>query len=311
MIMQKTYVGVDISLAHLDLFWSGKDRARRVPNTAKTIKNLLPDLANCFVVFEATSHADRDLRRILTASGVTFARVNPLRARQFARGAGFLAKTDQVDARMLAKLGSALKPKAAVEPPASRQKLAELQTRRRQLVDARKAEKCRLKQASLREIIKDIKGMIRGLDGRIAKIEAAIKALVTEDTELKRDAARLQTAPGVGPVTATTLLAELFELGTLPRRAVSALAGVAPLACDSGQYRGKRKIWGGRRKVRTALYMAALGAARTDDGFKAFYRRRIADGLAPKAALIAVARKLLVTVNAMLRDGTDYRPSPA
>lgn len=308
MTMQKNYVGVDIALAHLDISWNAKDRVERIPNTTKAIEKRLPNLANCFVVFEATSNADRELRRVLSTAEIPFARVNPLRARQFARAAGFLAKTDQVDARMLAKMGASLQPKASIEPPKSRQKLAALQARRRQLVDMRKSEKCRLKQADLREISQDIKGLIRVLDGRIKKIETAITALTAKDGDLKRDAARLRTAPGVGPITATCLMAELCELGTLPRRAISALAGVAPLACDSGQYRGRRRIWGGRRKVRTALYMAALGAARADDGFRAFYQRRIKDGLAPKAALIAVARKLLVTLNAMLRDGTDYQP---
>ncbi len=208
---------------------------------------------------------------------------------------------------MLREMGEKLAPRPTVEPSRERRELAELNDRRRQLVDDRKRERQRLQQTDNPIVAKDIKALIRVLDNHIASIETRIRALLEARETLGEDARRMQTAPGIGAITAAVLLAEMPEIGHLSRRAIAMLAGLAPIACESGDYRERRKIQGGRRKVRTALYMAALGCVRASARFRAFYERlRNERGLAPKAAFVAVARKLLTVLNAMLCDGVDY-----
>ena len=304
--MQQSYVGVDISIDKLDIAGLEDVPHTIIPNNKREIGKLIASLEGRFVMIEATSIGDRILREELTKAKIPFHRANPHRARSFAKGAGFLAKTDKVDAFMLKKYGEALEPKATIEASKARRKLAWYAKRREQLVEERKREKTRLKQAPCSEIRKDINSLIDVLNRRIKKFDKLIGELIEGEDELREDARRLKTVPGVGPVTATALLSSLAELGTLDRRAVSALAGLAPLACDSGKYRGKRKIWGGRRKVRKALYMAARSAVACDNNFAAFHRRMLKNGLEYKQSIIAAARKLLVVLNAMLRDEKDY-----
>jgi transposase len=224
---------------------------------------------------------------------------------------GVIGKTDRVDARMLAELGARLTPAPTQPLRPERRTLQAQATRRRQLVEMRKQEATRLQQTADPVARADIRGVIALLDRRIAKIEKRIADLVSADPELAAIDRRLRTAPGVGPVVAATLITELPELGQIDRRSIAALAGLAPIARDSGRRSGPRSIGGGRPIVRTILYLAALQASRRSPGFIHFRERLQAAGKSVKAAIIATARKLVVTLNAMLATGTDYRPEAA
>ena len=210
---------------------------------------------------------------------------------------------------MLSEMGARLS-LAATEPMAPARRALQAQaTRRRQLVAMRKQEATRLQQTADREARADIRGMIALLDRRIKRVEARMADLVAADPEMATVDRRLRTTPGVGPIVAATLIAELPELGRLNRRRIAALAGLAPIARDSGQRAGRRSIGGGRPVVRTMLYIAALHASRCDAAVGAFRRRLQDAGKPAKAALVATARKLLVTLNAMMAAGADYRPA--
>jgi transposase len=297
-------LGIDVSKGRLDAFAAPQGQARSFGNDAAGVQ-ALADWASAlkaFVVLEATAAYDQRLVRALEAAGLSFHRCNPRKARQFARAAGFLAKTDQVDARMLAAYGAAmaLRPTPAVSP--ARLRLKALVLRRDQLVDLRKMERTRLSEAKGEAWIGDsLEAMIEVLDRQVAAIEAKIKACIGEDAELAQAFAVACSAAYVGPVTAAVLLSQMPELGQADRRAIAALAGLAPLACDSGAFKGRRRIWGGRKRVRDALYMAALGAVRAGP-LKPTYRRMVEAGKPPKVAIIAVARKLLVQLNAAFRQ---------
>ncbi|AMB44848.1 transposase [Methylorubrum sp. Q1] len=235
--------------------------------------------------------------------------MNPRQARDFARAMGVIGKTDRVDARMLAELGARLRPAPTQPVTAARRVLQAQATRRRQLVEIRKQEATRLQQTTDKQARADITSLIALLDRRIAKVEALMAALVDADPETQAIGRRLQTAPGVGPIVAATLIAEMPELGQLDRRRIAALAGLAPIARDSGKRVGPRNIGGGRPVVRTILYLAALQASRRSAVFRTFRERLALAGKPTKAALIATARKLLITLNAMLATGTDYDPA--
>lgn len=251
------------------------------------------------------------LREALEVRGVRFSRVNPRQARDFARAMGVIGKTDRVDARMLAELGVRLRP-APTQPLAPARRALQAQaTRRRQLVDIRKQEATRLHQTADKQARADIVSLIAVLDRRIGKVEAKMAALVDAEPETQAIGRRLQTAPGVGPIVAATLIAEMPELGQLDRRRIAALAGLAPIARDSGKRVGPRSIGGGWPVVRTILYLAALQASRRSLVFRTFRERLTVAGKPTKAALTATARKLLDTLNAMLATGTDYEPATA
>lgn len=297
-------VGCDVSKHHLDLFDAGV--SERIDNSAGGCAALAARLEGRFVVFEATGGYDRTLRDALAAAGVRFARINPGRARDFARAAGFLAKTDKVDARMLAAFGQALKPGPDTPPDRAREKLGELVKRRDQLVKMRMQERVRRSEAPAGAMRDDIGDHLAWLDVRIKGIDAAIAALSATEAPLKRAIAHLKTAPGVGQVTATVLAALMPELGARSPKTIAALAGLAPLNADSGQMRGQRRIKGGRRRVREALYMAAVSAIRCNRRYGDFYARLRSAGKAAKSAIIAVARKLLIALNAMVRDNAPF-----
>lgn len=313
MTLHQNAYGVDLSYDNLDVYSSRSKRFRRIANTPEAIRQFVAELeaetTQPFVVFEATSGCDYDLRRQLTEAGMTFHRANPRQAREFARGCGLLAKTDKVDARMLAEMGRRLDLRATREPSQDRQDLSALLTRRDQLVEEILREKNRLAVARHRLVRADIASHIRLLEGRKEKFDAAIEAHVRRSPELAHDAQKLQQVPGVGPLVSATLLAELPELGQRDRRAIAALAGLAPLASDSGRHRGKRCIWGGRRKARRVLFIAAIHASRRCPHWAQVRARMLAAGKAKKTVLIAIARKLLVALNAMLRDSSTFNPS--
>ncbi len=308
MIIAPGFIGIDVSKNHLDIF-DPSAMPRRIDNTASELADLVQDWAqrDAFVLFEATGRYDLVLRQALAAAGVRFARVNPARARDFARAAGFLAKTDAVDARMLAVMAQSLRPPPQDDRSEERQHLALLSKRRDQLVAIRQQERTRRSECFDPVSLASIADHIAWLDAAIEAFDAKIAAAIAATPDLDRDRHLLASVPGVGPVTATVLLALLPELGRRPPRQLSALAGLAPFNNDSGIRRGQRSIRGGRKRVRDALYVAASSAARHAPRFIAFYKRLINAGKPVKLATIAVARKLLTILNAVIRDQQPFR----
>ncbi len=306
MTLARVMLGIDVSKTRLDSF-SAASLAKAFANEAAGIDRLvkLAQSLGAFVVFEATGGYEEALCLALEAAGIAYHLANPRKAREFARSAGFLAKTDQVDARMLAAYGQALDlPATQPRSPACRQ-LGRLVGRRDQLVELRKIEKTRLRQTNEAWALDSLKQVIAVLSEQIRRLEGLIERCIQADEALRRTRDIVRTAPGVGPVTAMVLMAELPELGRIDRRAVAAIAGLAPLACDSGALRGKRRIWGGRKRLRDALYMAALSASK-GQVFRPGYEKMRAAGKPHKVALIAVARKLLVGINAAMRQNQPF-----
>ncbi|WP_168166044.1 transposase [Bosea sp. PAMC 26642] len=294
---------------HLDLFDEASGTSLRIANTSPAIAAWLSGLADpagSLIAFEATGPYDATLRRALEQAGLRFVRLNPARARDFARATGRLAKTDAIDARMLAAMARslALEPDAPVEP--ARNALAQLHKRRDQLVAIRAAERVRLSEGQ--DQGGSLARHLAWLDDEIDTLERLISDALCANEALARTQALLRSAPGVGHVTATTLIALMPELGHVSPKAIAALAGLAPFNNDSGRHRGKRSIRGGRSRVRSALYMAALAAKRTCQRFKAFYDAILERSAAAKVALIAVARKLLTILNAMIKTNTAFQP---
>lgn len=261
------------------------------------------------VAFEASGGYEAPLRSALAKAGVPAIRINPRRARAFATSLGRLAKTDRVDAGVLREM--ALRLDLPECPPETEEvsQLKALQLRRRQLVEDAKREKTRLSQTRDTAMRASVARVLRLLQREIDRIETAIATCIAASEELRARAALLRTAPGVGPVSATALLAEMPELGRLTPRQVAALAGLAPMARDSGLRSGKRRIGGGRKSLRDVLYMAGLSAARHDPALRAFSDRLRVNGKAPKQAIIAVTRKLLTILNAMIRENRPYTPA--
>lgn len=306
-MMHQTYLGVDVSKDRLDIYHP-RLGSRQCANDPKAIRALVAQVRRegLWVVFEATGGYDRALREALEAAELPFSRLNPRQARDFARASGLLAKTDRVDARMLAEFGRRMQPPRTPATPEIRKQLQALATRRRQLVEARKEEATRLAQTADPVARADIRAMITILARHIRDFEARIAALVTGDPVLACTARRMQSVPGIGPIVAATLIAELPELGSLCRRRIAALAGLAPVAQDSGRMRGRRSIRGGRATVRSMLYIAALHASRHGAVFKAFRARLTAAGKPTKLTLTATAHKLLTILNAMMKTGQDF-----
>jgi len=305
------WIGIDVAKAAIDVAYAEGGAIVRVPRTAERVQQWaagVPCAAR--VVMEATGGYERLVAMALRARGIAVCIVNPRQVRDFAKATGQLAKTDRIDARVLAHFGRALQPRVTVAPAEDVQTLRALLDRRRQLVEARTAEKNRRKLAPA-AIVGSIDDHIEWLDDQIDALDRAIADTVRARAAMRGAVARLRTAPGVGPVVAATLLAHLPELGTLDRRRMAALAGLAPFARESGESRGRRAIWGGRAEARAMLFLAAQAAARWDDQLKAFYARLVAHGKPKKAALAAVARKLLTAVNAMARDQQPWRSEAA
>jgi transposase len=306
MMISPDVVGIDVSKHHLDIFDGLTGKFERLPNTVDEVGKLAMRLCDRFVVFEATGAYDETLRRALAAAGVAFARVNPTQARSFAKAAGFLAKTDRVDARMLTALGSALRPKPAEATDEARERLGRLHKRRDQLVASRKQERTRRCETRDLDLAADIDRHLVFLDQVIATLEAKIADLIAAEPSLKRTFQLLVSIPGVGPLTGACLLAQMPELGQRNPKAIAALAGLAPINQDSGLRRGQRSIRGGRKRVRDALYMAAVAAARSKSRFKTSYQTMRASGKPAKLAFIALARKLLTVANAIVRDQQPF-----
>jgi transposase len=314
MILPLRCVGIDVSKHTLDIFDDAVGKPDRIANAPQPITKQVARwrCGNVFVVFEATGVYDRELAEALHRAGIRFARINPARARDFARACGRLAKTDAIDAHMLAGFARMMAPSCEPAPDPARNALSLLAKRRDQLVHMRAQEKNRRSETRDPAMIESIARLIDFLDREVKAIEARIKTLIKAEPTISDDARLIRSAPGIGPVACMQLIAQMPELGRVGPKQVAALAGLAPLNVDSGQYRGKRAIGGGRKRVRDALYMAALNAVRRDNSIKAFYQRLRTAGKPAKLALVAVARKLLTTLNAMLRDRNPYlAPQPS
>ena len=242
----------------------------------------------------------------LMAAQLSTVVVNPRQVREFARATGRLAKTDALDAQVLAQFGEAVKPELRPLPDAATQELSALLMRRRQLVEMLTAEKNRLGTAAS-SACPDIQDHIRWLEHRLSDLDGQLAQAIRSSPSWRERDNLLKSTPGVGPVLSTTLLAELPELGSLSRKEIAALVGVAPLNRDSGTLRGRRTVWGGRSQVRAALYMAALVATRFNPVIRAFYQRLQAAGKPNKLALTACMRKLLTILNAMMRHQIPWR----
>jgi transposase len=306
------YVGVDVCKDHLDAYLHPIGQHWRITNDRDGIgrlKRLLARFDIALVVLEATAKYHRLAHRSLSQAGFAVAVVNPLRARLFAEAHGTRAKTDRVDAKMLAILGEALGPQAA--PPASEviEALQELVHARGAATQERTAVINRLAASQTAFLKAELRRRLKGCDCHIARLATELARKIAADPLLARRYAILVSIPGIGPIVAAGLLADLAELGFLDRHAIASLAGVAPFADDSGNTTGQRHIKGGRAHPRRALYWAALSAARHNADLSTFYKRLIENGKKPKVALTAVMRKLLVLANTLLaqnRPWIDY-----
>lgn len=303
-------MGIDVSGEWLDWHRLPQGQRGRVANTSAGIATLEGELKAHpvdIVVIEATGGLERSVATALVAAGLAVAVVNPRQIRDFARSSGQLAKTDGLDAAVLALFGLRMQPQVRALPDEAAQDLADRLRRRAQLVDMRAAEKNRRHRASTR-IKKSIDRHLAFLDQAIKNLDKEIDDTLRGSPAWAEKAELIDEVTGVGPQTVRRLMISLPELGQLDRHAIAKLVGVAPLNRDSGKLRGTRHIWGGREEVRNDLYMAANSARRFNAPFKAFYERLIAAGKPHKVALIAVVRKLLTVLNAMIRDRAPWNP---
>jgi transposase len=303
--MAPLYLGLDVAKATVQL---ASEPAGLGGQFATDPSGLAALVAQCqaqpltLIVLEATGGYEAPVAAALATAGLPVAVVNPRQVRDFARALGRLAKTDRIDAQVLALFGARVQPAPRPLPDEGTQELEAVLLRRRQLLDMLHAERQRLPHARGREVRRNLRAHIRWLEHSLIDTDATLEALIQASPLWRVQDQLLQSVPGVGPTVARTLLAQLPELGHLDRRQIAALVGVAPLARDSGTHRGRRQCWGGRPALRSVLYMAALVAARWNPVLRAFYARLRAAGKPAKVALVAVARKLLTILNAMLRD---------
>ena len=307
-----SFVGIDVAKSSLDCCLLPDGRRLSLPYDQSGLKELhrqLPPPGTCLIVIEATGGYQRRLVADLVDAGHLVAVVNPRQVRDFARGLGILAKTDRIDASVIARFGQHVRPRTVAKTPEKQLELEQLVTRRRQLVELRTAETNRLETCSSKAVRKSIQHMVDRLNKDIQKIEKSILAFLESDDDWRGKAEILGSTPGVGPTTAASLLAELPELGQLNRQQISALVGLAPFNRDSGCFQGKRSIWGGRASVRSVLYMAALTARRCNPVIRAFADRLDAAGKPFKVVITACMRKLLTILNVMLKTNSTWNPN--
>lgn len=310
-LSEEIWVGIDVAKARLDVgvgetgeTWSAGNDQVGIARTVERLGQLNPRL----VVVESTGGLESHLVRELYLAKVPVALVNPSRVREFAKSAGLLAKTDKLDAHLLARFGQAVKPAPTCLPSEAEQLLSAMITRRRQLIDIRTAETNRMSGVHP-SMHSSIEHMLTYLQEQIDQLDHLIDQFIQDRPEFKTKNDILQSIPGIGPVTSAILIADLPELGQLDRKKIASLVGVAPYNDDSGYHRGKRRIKGGRPQVRTVLYMATISASRFNPLIKAFYERLLKLGKLKKVALVACMRKLLVIMNSMLRDLKAWHPA--
>ena len=311
--MADVFVGIDVSKAKLDVAvrpseecWDTSNNPERIDDLVAKLEGLRPVL----VVLEASGGYERPVVAALAASGLPVAVVNPRQARDFAKATGKLAKTDKLDAQALAHFGEAVRPEVRPVPDEQAREFAAIIARRRQVVGMLVAERNRLETA-VPPVRERIEAHIEFLKVELSDLDDDLDRAIRESPVWREKDELLRSVPGVGPKVSATLLANLPELGTLENKKLAALVGVAPLNRDSGVFRGKRKVWGGRATIRQMLYMAAVTAARCNPVFQEFYGRLIAAGKPKKVALTACMRKLLAVLNSMLRHRTRWQQQHA
>lgn len=313
--MERISIGIDVSkatfvvaVAPIGERWASDT----TPAAIDALVTRLHALTPAIIVVEATGGYERALVAALGAADLPVAVVNPRQVRAYAQALGHTAKTDEIDADVLADFGAKVQPPARPLADAATQALAALVLRRRQLIEMIGMERQRLEQAPpTGRITRDLRNHIRWLERRVSDVDDEIGTAIQASPIWRVHEDLLRSVPGVGPITARTLLAELPELGTLDRRTIAALVGVAPFNCDSGKHRGQRHIWGGRASVRTTLYMAAVSAARHNPALATFYRRLRTAGKPAKVALVATMRKLITILNAMLKHQARWNAEVA
>lgn len=309
--MQNTtqYVGVDVSKHHLDVAFPGARQVWRTKNDAAGIAALagrIDRLDRPQLVCEATGGYTRALARGMAANTIAMSNLNPRQIRDFARATGRLAKTDAIDAAVILRFAETMQPPASPPPAPEQLRLSDLVRRRRQLVDAAAIEKQRDVQPDEPLIAASIARHLAFLNSEVDGIDQAIAQAIAADEALARRAALLQTIPGVGAVTAATLVAELPELGHIGKKQIAALVGVAPINHDSGLQRGQAHIGGGRLSARCCLYMATIVAIRCNPAIRPFYKHLRQQGKPPKLAIVAAMRKLIIAANAMLEHDRPW-----
>jgi transposase len=306
----ETFVGIEVSKDRLDLHLRPSGESFAVARKGEALAGLverLRALAPALIVMEATGGYETIVAGALAAAGLPLAVVNPRRIRDFARATGKLAKTDRLDAAAIARFAEAIRPPARPVPDAQAQALGELVARRRQVIEMIVAEQNRRRRAGQRRVIRAIERHLAVLQAELSELDKNIDQAIRDTPAWQAEAELLQSVPGISPATRRTLVAELPELGRLTRRRIAALVGIAPINRDSGTRRGRRAIAGGRAPVRAALYMAALVARRRNPVIAPYYDKLRAAGKSPKQALVACMRKLLVILNAILRDQKPWK----
>jgi transposase len=308
-IALEVYVGIDVSSDTLDVAMTGEQKGLQVANHKKGITKLVKELQKrkpSLIVVEATGGYEEAVVQALFEAGLPVALVSPQRVRQYARAKGMLAKTDQIDAQVLADFGKQLRPRLFRGKSNEQKRLSALLGRRKQLNEMLQAEKNRLRTND-RSLQQSLKHVIRCLKTELKAIDQEIEQFLHEHQELKEQETLLRSAKSIGRVTAATLLADLPELGQLDRKEIAALVGVAPMNRDSGRKRGYRKTQGGRPEVRSALYMSVLTGVRYNPILKAQYEQLVKRGKEKKVAITACMRKMLTILNAMMRDQQPFR----
>jgi transposase len=305
---EKCYIGIDVSKDVLDVFILHNKKYLQVKNSVAGIRKLIKEFSvyfNHLVVMESTGGYEKNVAQSLAKEGISVAIINPRQIRDFAKALGRLAKTDRIDANVIAIFAQKIQPDKNVICNENQQELVEYNTRRRQLVDMITMEKNRLDKVS-KEMTKSIQRIIKLLTKELEKMNEFLAKAIQCNDEYARRNELLQTIKGVGPVVSVGVIADLPELGRFSSKEISALAGLAPLNRDSGTMRGKRAIWGGRASVRRALYMAALTATRYNKKIKAFYKKLCSAGKAKKVAITACMHKLLIIMNAMIKNNQPW-----
>lgn len=306
--MSAIFIGIDVSKDRLDVAGYPSNETVSVSHDAAGIESLIKrfqQIQPVLVVLEATGGIERELTRALASAELPVVVVNPRQVRDFAKATGQLAKTDRIDALVLARFAQAVRPSVRPLPDEVTLELRALIARRRQLTEMIVAERNRLSGAA-KGVRKRIAAHIRWMEAELDRADKDLDQSIRQSPIWQEKEDLLKTVPGIGPIVSRTLLAELPELGKLNRREIAGLVGVAPYNCDSGRLQGRRAIWGGRASVRAALYMAALVASRRNAVIRALYQRLLKAGKARKVALVACMRKLLTILNAMIKHKTRW-----
>jgi transposase len=305
----QVWIGIDVAKATLDLHLLPAGQDHHLPNTPaghEQLRKVLPSPDHCLIVLEATGGYEREVVADLTDAGYRVAVINPKRARDFARALGLVAKTDRIDAQVLALFAEKVQPAPLEKTPEKQVEIQQLVARRRQLIEFRTQESNRWHLTRAKLARKSIQAMLNTLQRQIHDIEGAIEALVESNDDWRNKAQLVESVPGLGGVTATTVVADVPELGKLNRQQISALVGLAPYNRDSGAMKGKRTISGGRKAVRCVLYMAAMSAKRFNPVIKAFAARLAQHGKPHKVIITACMRKLLVILNSIIKSGRPW-----